>query len=95
MVKEKVENVEVGSLDKEQWKVESKPEKYKRTYSAFMGAKRDYGQWCRSIEKDEEGECEMYYRPNAKTAWVCIEEFSMGDIDEDDDDEDEDDQYEE
>ena len=90
MEKESKEPKAVGGLEQEQWKIESKPEKYKRTYTLFQGAKRDYGQWCKVIEKEEEGEVEMYYRPNAKTQWTCIEEFSMGLDDDDEEEEDED-----
>jgi hypothetical protein len=95
MVKEKEKAVE-SPLEQEQWKVEAKSDKYKRTYTTLAGVKRDYGQWCKAIEKDGQGEVEMYYRPNAKTQWLCIEEFSMGlDDDEDDEDDEDDDQDDE
>ena len=85
MEKETKEPKAVGGLEQEQWKIET--DNYKRTFTLFQAAKRNYGQWCKLISKEQSGEVEMYYRPNAKTEWTCIEEFSMG-IDDDDDDDD-------
>lgn len=87
---EKKSPSEISPMDVAQWKVESKTDKYKRTYSTVVGAKRDYGMWCKEIEKDGHGEVEMFFRPNVKTEWVCIEEFSMDLGEDEDEDEDED-----
>jgi len=88
MVKEKEKSEsEVAPLEQPQWKVESKSDKYKRTYSALPGAKRDYGMWCKEIEKDGHGQVEMFFRPNAKTEWLSIEEFSMDPEDDENEDE--------
>ena len=72
----------------EQWKVITG--KFRRTFSKFQGAKREYGIICREIERDEEGLVQMFYREDLNSDWKCIEEFGYEDPNEEDEDEDED-----
>jgi hypothetical protein len=57
----------------EQWKVECGD--YTRTFMKKQGAKRDYGQWSKEIEEEEEGLVQLFWRADIKEEWVLVEEF--------------------
>jgi len=69
-----------------QFKVVSKSDNYRRTYTNETGARKDYGQFTKMIEKDDQGDVELWYRADLKEEWILIEELVMGDIEEDEED---------
>jgi len=74
----------------QQWKVKTSTG-YRRTFSHLQGAKRDYGQWCKLMNNEDEEDTpnwvKMYYRDDIGEKWRCMEEFSLEDIDEDEEEE--------
>ena len=69
----------------EQWKVVSG--KFKRTFSKFVGAKREYGMICREIEADQDGLVQMLYRKDLTDPWKCMEEFGYDEEEEEEEQE--------
>lgn len=67
----------------EQWKVSAWDGSY-RVFDKYVGAKREYGIWCREIESNREGWVEMEYRKGIKSKWELLQEFGF-DADDDDD----------
>mgnify|MGYP003343070444 FL=1 len=64
----------------EQYKVVASDGSY-RVFDKYQGAKRDYGIWCKAIEKDEEGWVELYYRKGIKGKWELLQEFGYDEED--------------
>jgi hypothetical protein len=58
----------------EQWKIKAW-DGYTRVFDKFQGAKRQYGIWCKEIEKEQEGWVEMYYRKGIKAKFELLQEF--------------------
>lgn len=76
----------------EQWKVVSG--RYRRVYDTKKAAKIDYGQWCKSIDKEEQGLAELFYRSDLQEPWILVEEFGYDEEEEDEDEEQDEDQDE-
>jgi hypothetical protein len=73
----------------EQWKVTYG--KFKRTFSKFMGAKREYGMICKEVEEEQSGLVQMWYREDLSDDWKCIEEFGYDEDEEEEEEPEEDD----
>lgn len=65
---------------KKQWRVVA--EGYKEIFDNEPEARRAYGKQRNSIRQEEEGRCELFVRENIKSAWILLQEFQLGELEE-------------
>ena len=76
-----MKNKETENNEFLQWKVVGDSPLYKKTFDKEIEARRTYGRICRHIEDEDSGKCEMFGRTGHSSNWVLLQEFQLGDYD--------------